>query len=236
MAYTNNYYENHPLSSSNPHLQEDKKLLSTNSKKSRYGSFTLPSDTSRKIEEYVCKSGDTLAGVALKFDTSIENLKKLNKQLYYASSNLLRVGEVLVVSVKKTKQEINLEDHLQVQEQEHSQQVNRTSSFSNEDSMSTSISKIKTISLTDDNETNRRTSSIPVNKNISKPSISTNPSSNSSKNSSSSNITDFLSSFDKSLSSLKANVNKIEESSVLKEKESMGSGCSEQFVIDDGHF
>lgn len=306
MAYTYNIYDE-PSASSNL-LSEDKKLLGSTSKKSRYGSFTLPSDTSRTMEEYICKSGDTLAGVALRFDTSIENLKKLNKHLYYASSTSLQPGDKLFVSVKKLqlpqatfqkqqKQPDGLDQHqyeqhekiattaigLNFNENDQNQRRRGTPADfkSSKSRLKNSEDQIKSINLS---KSSTRCSSSNFNKteHVSLDFINNNKSQNDKSNFnndtdrqmrlsdndnsnhgnskcnddnnksksnkpcnkllkikndkiSTTSITDFLSSFDKSLSSLKENVSRIEKSSVLKNEED-GMSNAERFTIEDDIF
>ena len=74
-------------------------LLNSNKNPRRYGSFLPPSDVKRRNRCYTVEKGDTLAGIALKFDTSLESLKVLNKQLYYNSK--IDVGDRLYVPVVK---------------------------------------------------------------------------------------------------------------------------------------
>ncbi|MGB0966267.1 MAG: LysM peptidoglycan-binding domain-containing protein [Litorivicinus sp.] len=53
----------------------------------------LPADQWAQLSEYVVRSGDTLGGIALRFDTSVADLKASNG----LKSNLIRVGQVLRV-------------------------------------------------------------------------------------------------------------------------------------------
>ena len=50
-------------------------------------------------QTYVVKSGDTLYSIAKKFNTTVDNLKKINN----LSNNILSVGQVLIVSNKQSE-------------------------------------------------------------------------------------------------------------------------------------
>ena len=81
-----------------PSSAEQESLLN-NKNVTRYGSFLPPADIKRRNRSYTVEKGDTLAGIAVKFDTSLESLKVLNKQLYYNSK--IDVGDQLFVPVVK---------------------------------------------------------------------------------------------------------------------------------------
>jgi membrane-bound lytic murein transglycosylase D len=54
----------------------------------------LPRSEWAQMREYTVKSGDTLSGIALRFDMTVAELKKLNK----LKSNLIRINQVLAVT------------------------------------------------------------------------------------------------------------------------------------------
>ena len=54
----------------------------------------LPRSEWAQMREYTVKSGDTLGGIALRFDMTVAELKKLNK----LKSNLIRINQVLAVT------------------------------------------------------------------------------------------------------------------------------------------
>jgi LysM repeat protein len=54
----------------------------------------LPRSEWAQMREYTVKSGDTLSGIALRFDMTVAELKKLNK----LKSNLIRTNQVLAVT------------------------------------------------------------------------------------------------------------------------------------------
>lgn len=91
----------------------------------RYGSFQPPDDLARHRRNYTVAPGDTLAGIAVKFDTTIESLKILNKQLYFDFS--IQPGDELHVPVLKDSERDNA---LELND------VNISSSIVREDSVS----------------------------------------------------------------------------------------------------
>lgn len=54
----------------------------------------IPRSEWAQMREYTVKSGDTLGGIALRFDMTVAELKKLNK----LKSNLIRINQVLAVT------------------------------------------------------------------------------------------------------------------------------------------
>jgi len=87
------------------HLPERISLLESKKNVRRYGSFLPPSDPKRQNKCYTVEKGDTLAGIAVKFDTSLESLKVLNKVLYYNPG--VEVGDKLYVPVVKDSKNDN---------------------------------------------------------------------------------------------------------------------------------
>lgn len=190
-------------------LSEERKLLQKTNKKSRYGSFIPPSDINRTLQEYTCQPGDTLAGIALKFDTSIEQLKTLNKQFYYMTQNSLNVGEVIYISVKKI---------------EKTNEVGSNKIVKQQSSFSSGVPEVKIKTTTENKEIYQ--CSLPTNnkKKVNSPVTIRKPVKTMTKNQTkteqtksneSNNLTDMLFSFNKNLSCVKDSMSEIEQKSVI---------------------
>merc|ERR1711997_386926 len=101
----NEDYKNLPLELNGHNFLPEQESLLNQKNVTRYGSFLPPADIKRRNKSYTVEKGDTLAGIAVKFDTSLESLKVLNKQLYYNSK--IESGDQLFVPVVKDSENDN---------------------------------------------------------------------------------------------------------------------------------
>ena len=76
--------------------EEGSYLLESISSEPRYGSFSQI-NASKKLEtqEYEVQAGDTLQGIAIRYKTTIQMLKMLNKNLYFEST--LSIGDLILL-------------------------------------------------------------------------------------------------------------------------------------------